>query len=122
MEERFGKGVISSRDVIVSKGYDNSCKWTIQLNEAKFVDHVSANKRLNAAEGSPFRNAHTTGKVVEALRSLETPTEKQSRLLEDLLKLAPEADFDAAVRKVLAERLPSLSISIPTTSCQALLR
>ena len=106
MEKRFGKGVIKSRNVIVSKGYDNSRDWTIQLNEAKFVDHVLAEKRLNAAEGSPFRSTHTTGEAVEALRALETPTEKQSSLLKDFLKLAPEANFGDAVQTALADRLP----------------
>ncbi len=106
VNEELGYKVLKSHIVTVSKGYYKGSRWNVKINEASIVRHHLENAELDAVEKSPLANVPTTWELSEKLRSIETPTEKQAALLQQLEDQFPKGDLRKAVYTLLGNRLP----------------
>ncbi len=106
LEETLGPGCLDSREIIVSKGYENTLVWTFDLNEGRVVDSYVTAADFNASDKAPLTNASSIPDLVSSLKAIESPTDKQSQLLQRLTSIFPDQEVHAFVQGRLAERLP----------------
>lgn len=106
VEERIAPGTLASREVVVTKGYDNVTHWTFKLEEKEVVDRFLGEANLNAAEKAPLAKATSIQDLEDRIEAIDSPTEKQTALLNRVRSDFPEGDPQATAQGILAERLP----------------
>ncbi|WP_423414838.1 AAA family ATPase [Hyphomicrobium sp. B1] len=84
---------------------DSSPQWGDGLQYKKISKFLIAKHELDEEERSPLAKLSTTDELRKALEALETPTEKQSALLEYIQKL-PGKNAIGALSEFLSKRLP----------------
>lgn len=106
VEDRIGLGTLASREVILTKGYDNVTHWTIELEEKKIVDQFLGQASLNAAEKAQLAKATTIRALVDIIEAIDSPTEKQTTIVDKVRNSFPEGDVETVAQSILFERLP----------------
>ncbi len=106
VEERIDPGTLGSKEIVVTKGYDNVTCWAIKLEEKKIIDRFLGEANLNAVEKAPLAKATSTQELLNKIEAIDSPTEKQAALLNAVRKVFPEGDAQTTAQKVLDERMP----------------
>ncbi|NVM21221.1 MAG: AAA family ATPase [Desulfobacterales bacterium] len=98
-EDQFGPRVLTSTSIKVSKNYQNTRLWNLEVNEKAFVKHLVASKSLakELAKGTS-----STAELIEQIQALEEPHE----LAKSLIKKFKDFDLEKEVREFVASRLP----------------
>ena len=84
ISEDVGEGVLRSALVEVSRRYGKEIEVSVVLDYAASVKHHYNVFKLNATERSTLGSPETFSDLITALKGLESPTEKQTRLLDYL--------------------------------------
>jgi predicted ATPase len=85
IEEDFGEGVLRSREFTVSKRYgSNAAFYSIDVDEAAAVRHLTANVELPAASADQVRQATSISELVEALDAITEPHSSVTSLQEQI--------------------------------------
>jgi AAA domain, putative AbiEii toxin, Type IV TA system/AAA ATPase domain len=77
VESALGPGVLSSRTVTVTTGYDfvkPATTWIVQTDESAAAQHLKSGIELPASEQAALDAARTVADVVETLKRVEAPT------------------------------------------------
>jgi len=99
IEERFGEGVFSSREVTVKKNYENKRIWNFNIDQKKVIS--------NLVPRQGWGNDVTRGcSNLEELRKKLTEMESRPEAMESLLAKISNLDPDREIREILASRLP----------------
>ena len=107
LEELVGAGNVETDQVTVSKGYDNTRRWTIpEIDEQVIVERALAEAKLNASEKASLRKVSSVRGLVEIITGMHSPTPKHLSLLKDMQTRFPGGDVGRGIRKSLATRLP----------------
>ena len=99
VEDKYGKGVVTSTTVTIQKGYDNKRTWTIGIDEPKFIQQAI---HADGIATSMIGGAMTWAALVAHLRAQTDPSEGVKAFLTRHKDTNPHAD----IRAILVERLP----------------
>lgn len=69
----LGEGSITSPTLVVTTKYDGSSKWTVSLDEAAVVRHLTSDLDLPAAPQEAAQGSETVEALLEVLEGLEDP-------------------------------------------------
>ena len=106
LEELVGAGNVKKRQVIVTKGYENTNHWTIPIDEQAIVKKALAEARLNASEKASLGKVTSVSGLVETVTAMNTPTPKHISLLKDMQDRFPDGDVRTVLEESLNTRLP----------------
>lgn len=99
IEYTLGKGVVASREVSVSRTYDNNYTVSVTTDEAAAVRHVIEKAGLDASAAG---GATTMAALGTALAAIAEPSEGQTKLAADIADL----DVNASARRTIVRRMP----------------
>jgi predicted ATPase len=99
VENAYGKGVLSSHEVIIRKDYTNLQTWNLELDEQRLLEHLVKEAGLDACI---LEKVGTLADAVDKLQCLPSPPEGVSSLLNQL----KETNYKDKVKEILASRLP----------------
>jgi len=99
IEDRLGTGVVATREVSVSRNYDNDYSVAVVIDEAAAVRHVIEKAGLDPSIGSTTR---TMAALRTALAGIAEPSEGQQKLAVDIVEL----DVNALARAIVVRRIP----------------
>lgn len=106
ISEQFGPYALTSPVVTIARSYgDESPRVTVALDEAAAVEHFVADERPNAAETAALARGTTASGLRAAVKVIDTPTEKQTRIIARLDAL-PGKSILGAVGKIISGGLP----------------
>ena len=106
IEERIGPQTLASRNVVITKGYENVAHWSLELQEKTMVQQLLGQANLDAVEKAPLAKAASIRDLAAAIEAIDSRAEKQNALLNTVRNRFPEGDPQVAARAILAERLP----------------
>lgn len=107
LDELLGSGVVANQEITITKGYDNRQLWTVQINEPTLVANLINSAKFNASEKAPLQSQESVKALTEKIEELDTPTEKQTALLNQLRQRFPKQLVSQFVYESLAkDRLP----------------
>ncbi|MHB8636732.1 MAG: ATP-dependent nuclease [Fimbriimonadaceae bacterium] len=104
--ECFGVNPVTENIVTVTKGYNNRRSWTIVLDEAAVVRHLTAKSKLNQTELEALPKT-AVRELFRHLEQLTEPSEAQTAFLTELAATFPDKYLNTAVQAQLAGRLPT---------------
>lgn len=105
-EATFGRGVLTSRNVVVTTGYRyDTIEWEFDANQLAVVEHLSAGLDLPGATVAYLANVTTVADVVTTLKAMETPLPSATAVIETVEQW-PHSSYELAIRDLLAERRP----------------
>lgn len=104
--DELGIDPFASREITISKGYSNTRKWDLNLDERGVLDHVLGEARLDASSKARLGNPATIAELRETLDGLEDTNDKLNGLAENLAGRYSHGSLVAEVRALLKERLP----------------
>ncbi|HUD35370.1 MAG TPA: AAA family ATPase [Streptosporangiaceae bacterium] len=73
IEEDLGQGVLSSREIIVVRGYDGRRRYRSPYVAPKAIEHLIAGLELSAADQQPVQAAGTIPELMVALTAIKEP-------------------------------------------------
>src|SRR5690606_9231597 len=91
VEEVVGVDPFVSREIEISKGYDNKRRVVMNIDEKVIVEHYVQAMNFSAFETQQVRGAGTIRDLVIKLSGLERRSDKQVALLEKLNRAFPAA-------------------------------
>lgn len=106
IREQLGIDPLSSSKVILEKGYSNTLRWHIEIEEADLVKSYVDQAGLYKEEADSLDGVTRVGDLVAALKSVSEPSERQKALLANLNAAFPQADAVKAITDILVKRLP----------------
>lgn len=106
LEELIGPEILTSNQVTITKGYDNTRRWAIELDEKKYLLPLIEGMNFNASEKAQVTQCDTVEELIEKMDGLDSPTEKQLALVNQLRENLPEGSLSKLVRAHLGNRLP----------------
>ncbi len=106
VEERISPATLASHKVVVTKGYNNRTHWAFDLDDKELVARFLGEANLNAVEKAPLAKATSIQDLIDRIEAIESPTEKQDTLLNEVWSAFPDGDVSAAVESILSGRLP----------------
>ncbi len=80
IENLLGKGVLTSDEVTVSRGYGNTSYWGVGINEQLIVNRLLDDAGLEAGERASLNDSADVWYLTNNLKQIQTPTEKQTAL------------------------------------------
>lgn len=105
--DAFGLKALEGSVVTIEKGYDNSRRWTLALNEASILEHLAKASALQQDELKVLKGVKTISAAIEKLTALQTPTEHQTAFKDILKKQFPDGSATVAAAKLLKAALPT---------------
>jgi hypothetical protein len=105
LETHFGIDALTEPTITISKGYDNTKRWTISVDEAALAQHVLSNAGLSGPEGNKLRSLNTVQAILSALEGMER-SENQERLFKQLKTTYKRGTASLAFIDLLTGRLP----------------
>jgi energy-coupling factor transporter ATP-binding protein EcfA2 len=75
-DDTFGPGALTSRNVIVTRGYDNTNRWTIPIDEKTAVSNLVADSGLDEVDKQKLTGVSTVGNLLTQVGGLEAGTRK----------------------------------------------
>ena len=109
LEEKFGRGILKSNTVTVTKGYDNKLSILIETSVAAHARFITG-REVDLGE---FKNSLKTNSFSELRASLEAiadPNASVKRVLGEVLALEKKTLFELVWAHVKAEFLPKFFI------------
>jgi predicted ATP-dependent endonuclease of OLD family len=84
IEQDFGTGLLRSREITVTKGYDNKTYYGMSLDEAAAVRHLTAGLQLPEEQGQQVRQLTTISDLVDTLNEVAEPHSSVTALLSEI--------------------------------------
>jgi AAA ATPase domain len=106
LEEKFGEGVISDRQITLAKGYDNGPRIGVSIDESRMLRHFLPETKLSAEEMEPISHCKTVDELIAGLRTISPMSQGQERLLNDLSTKFPNG-ADEAVMGAVWDSVPT---------------
>lgn len=98
--------IFSNNRVTFSKGYDNTRRCVVNIDENKLVTSLFESSEIDDGERSSLGRCGTVESLIEELARVETPSEGQKKLLGHLGKLFPTRSATDAIGTILEKQLP----------------
>ncbi|MEI6668731.1 MAG: AAA family ATPase [Acidobacteriota bacterium] len=106
VEAAIGPDALGSRRVLVSKGYDNTRRWQIDVDERRVVSNLVRAARFDAADLQNLWSITTIASLARMLAEVPNPSVAQVALAADLRTRFPGGTAQDAAAAVLDRRLP----------------
>jgi energy-coupling factor transporter ATP-binding protein EcfA2 len=106
--ESVGVDPFVSREIEVTKGYDNKRRVVMNVDERAIVEHFVKAMNFNAFESQQVRGPQTIRDLVIKLAGLERRSDKQAQMLERLHAVFPAASATQTIFQHVLNRLPRL--------------
>lgn len=106
LTEKYGVFPLKEKTTIVTKGYDNKLKWTVQLDEDRILEHCLLQLSSEADEIIEGNKPHTIKELLTRLENLKTPKEEQSKVLSFIKKNIPAGNTADSISALLSDLLP----------------
>jgi len=106
LEGEFGKGVISKRHVVITKGYDNISRFAVFMDENKLLHHFLPEPKLSPEEMEPLSACKTIDAAISSLQATSPRSQPQEKLLSDLIAKFPTGGRMAVINAV-SSRVPT---------------
>jgi energy-coupling factor transporter ATP-binding protein EcfA2 len=108
-EETFGPKVLTSREVVVKKGYDNTSLWTILADERQAVGNLVARSGLDQADQEKLATVTSLAALVSAVPILDASTRRDefNARLQELVGDAKEHSVVYIGLKYLSRLMPT---------------
>lgn len=103
IQDQFGEKCLKNNKVKIIRRYGQPLQWKFDIDFPVVVEHFLSGHKLNASERAQLKGADTTTKLIEVLKSLPSPTEKQAALLKELQGYTSAT---AGITTVLEQYLP----------------
>ncbi|MCM8731815.1 ATP-dependent endonuclease [Hephaestia sp. GCM10023244] len=104
--ELFGEDCLSSDETTISKSYGmDGTSVVVPIDEQRAVANLLSQERLNAAEASAIGQPATAHRLRKVIAAIETPTDKQQRIVTRLDELKGKS-IVGAVAAIIRAKLP----------------
>jgi len=100
---------LKSNLVTATKGYDNTRRWSLSVDEQAAAKHILQAHELLDTERAALEKAKTVQQLAVEIRALPSPSELQASLLQVIDRAFGKGTATAAVTELLAERLPRIA-------------
>lgn len=115
IEEDFGPGVVTLREITVSRTYDDDLFFDVKINEKKAVGNLVVDLDLPKKVAAEAKKTETFTGLIALADALDVEGEEaeENKVARDAIKKAvaqlcgKEIDIETAVINVLEDRLPS---------------
>lgn len=97
---------ITSREVTVSKGYDNKLTWDLPLVHSACVKALVDASGLADDESAQLAKCGTTSALIKALSEVADPSARQTAFLTELRERFPHGHLTAEATAYVEEQLP----------------
>ncbi|MDO5619647.1 ATP-dependent nuclease [Kocuria sp.] len=97
---------ITSREVTVSKGYDNTLEWSLPLDHAACVRVLVDDSGLADDESEALAGCNTASALIKALSEVAEPSARQTAFLTELVERFPAKSLTGTVTRYLEQHLP----------------
>lgn len=105
--EKLGKNAFVDNIVEITKGYDNKTHYDLHINEKYILDYYYKKWQLDLGEIEKLENPNTIIELIEKLESLETISDQQNDLLDDINEAIPNGDPVRLCINILNKKLPT---------------
>lgn len=106
LTEKFGNKALSTKEVTITKGYDNTLNWEISYNEGNILKYVLENSGLYKEEVDALKEISTIEELIAYLEGKSNRSERENLFLENLIKTFPKKTVFSGVKNILQNRLP----------------
>lgn len=106
LDGEFGEGILTSRFVTVSKGYDNVQRWDIPLSEASHVKHLVRQADIPAEFSRKLTEKRTVQQLLDAAKAIDDATDSVKALAQLLESRKTKPLMQEVLQKLSNERLP----------------
>ncbi|MBD3342825.1 MAG: AAA family ATPase [Candidatus Lokiarchaeota archaeon] len=106
LNEKINPKIKIKPNVIVTKGYDNIRRWSIDFEDSELLEEYINTSNFNAAEKAQISQAKTINELIKKIQELSAPTEKHSELLNRINSDFNNKSIDEYLRDVIKDRLP----------------
>jgi predicted ATP-dependent endonuclease of OLD family len=106
LTEKFGNKALSTKEVTITKGYDNTLNWEISYNEGNILKYVLENSGLCKEEVDALKEISTIEELIAYLEGKSNRSERENLFLENLIKTFPKKTVFSGVKNILQNRLP----------------
>lgn len=106
LTEKFGNKALSTKEVTITKGYDNTLNWEISYNEGNILKYVLENSGLYKEEVDALKEISTIEELIAYLEGKSNLSERENLFLENLIKTFPKKTVFSGVKNILQNRLP----------------
>lgn len=106
LTEKFGNKALSTKEVTITKGYDNTLNWEISYNEGNILKYVLENSGLYKEEVDALKEISTIEELIAYLEGKSNRSERENLFLENLVKTFPKKTVFSGVKNILQNRLP----------------
>ena len=106
VESVFGSGTLADRIFTLNKGYDNTRRFSVQINQAALLKSFVSKDKLSTEDFQPISACKTVDEVTEALKELPSRTQAQDSLFSELNAKFPKGS-SLAFENVIAARVPT---------------
>jgi energy-coupling factor transporter ATP-binding protein EcfA2 len=111
-------GVITGRQVTVTKDYGNDLHWTVPLDYGQAVEHAVKASGLTDAEKGKLAGIANTTDLIKRLQEIEEPSPRQATFLEELTERWGQGEWQPRSR-TFRGIFRGLSITTSTSGCRA---
>ena len=108
LAQHLGPDGVTSSEVVISKGYDNVVKVTIQLNHSEVVRHYVAAVGLDDTAQAQLGESDTVQAAIKKLSETEARVAKSEALLQELQAAFPKGSATTRAKELVLGRLPRL--------------
>lgn len=106
LEELVGAEILTDGPVIIQKGYSNTFRWTVPIDERKVVSQIIEKARFNASEKAPLKDVGSVWLLGLKLERIAEKTEKQAALLASIRSKYGTSQLAQYIAQHLRNRLP----------------
>jgi energy-coupling factor transporter ATP-binding protein EcfA2 len=104
--EVTGPDALAGPTVAVSRGYDNTLAWHIDVDERRVASTLMRRAKLDTDELRRLWAVTNVAELLQTLRGLESPSPALSALLADVESRFPDGSPAGAIAAILETRLP----------------
>ena len=106
LAQELGAEALKNTTITVTKRYNNERYWDIEIDEQQVVVYYLNSAELDQEELADLGKPETVAELIAKLRDIESPSERQSTLLNTLQERFPDGDPVQAAIEVLEDRSP----------------
>jgi len=104
--QKLGTDVLKNKTLTITKGYNNKLQWNIEIDEPQVIIKYLEDAELDKDKFDELIDSETIAELINKLEAIETPSERQSMLLNTLKERFPNRDIVEEAIKILEENLP----------------
>lgn len=105
---KFGVNPLSTKHLILTKGYDNNPHWIMELDESivlkNYLKQLGSSESTEIVEGSKIQSLSD---IISQLENIKSPTGEQTKVLASLKTNIPQGNLNQAVSSTLTGLLPT---------------